>query len=82
MKKFDIAYTEVRRTVVAIEANSEEEAVALFTQRMRNDDYFCDEIAEMLENGVIDEETNATEIDDSEDVDYTYAKMTEYEECE
>lgn len=80
MKKFDVAYTETRRMVITIEANSENEAVELFTQRMRNDDYFCDEVAERLENGVIDEETNASEIEDFDDVDYTYAEMTEYEE--
>jgi len=80
MKKFDVTYTEIRRTIITIEANNEEEAVELFTQRMQNDDYFCDEIAERLENGVIDDETTAMEIEDFNNVNYTYAEMTEYEE--
>lgn len=77
MKKFDVAFTETRRMVIAIEAENEQEAVNLFSAKLLNDDYFCDEVYERLENGVIDEEINAVEIGDDEIVDYTYEQMKE-----
>ena len=75
MKKFDIAYTDTRRMVIAIEANTEQEAKDLFVKKLQNDDGFCDEIEERLENGIIDEEVYAYDIDDDEIVDYTYEEM-------
>ena len=77
MKKFDVAYVEERRMVIAIEANDKEEAEKLFLDKLRNDDYFCDDIYERLENGVENEEVHVYDLGDDEIVDYTYEEMTE-----
>lgn len=77
MKKFDIAFVETRRMVIAIEANDQKEAEQLFCNKLRNDDYFCDDIYERLENGVENEEVHVYELGDDEIVDFTYEEMTE-----
>ena len=75
MQKFNIKCVEIRSAVFTIEANSELEAVDLVKNRIRNDDYFCDELAEMYENGVDDEVITAKPADKDDTVDYTYAEM-------
>lgn len=75
MDKFNITMTETRVATFTIEANSELEAVDLVKNRVRNDDYFCDEVEEMYENGVADEVITAKLADKDDTVDYTYADM-------
>lgn len=77
MKKFDITCHEEREAFFTIEANDVEEAKRLVAEKIRNDDYFCDEIAERYEMNVIDEEITASEADPDDMVDYTYEEMTE-----
>lgn len=80
MEKFNIRCVETRSAVFTIEAHSELEAVDLIKDRIRNNDYFCDELAEMYENGVEDEVITAHLADEDETVDYTYADMIGDEE--
>lgn len=80
MEKFNITMTETRIATFTIEANSELEAVDLVKNRIRNDDYFCDDIEEQYENGVMDEEITAKLADKEDTVDYSYADMIGDEE--
>ena len=77
MKKFDVEFVEERRMVIAIDANDKEEAEKLFRDKLRNDDDFCDDIYERLDDGVENEEFHVYELGDDEIVDYTYEEMTE-----
>ena len=79
MKKFSITCHEEREAFFTIEANDVEEAKQLVVDKIRNDDYFCDEIAEMYEMNVLNEEIKAYEADPDDTVDYDYAEMTKEE---
>ncbi len=82
MQKFNITMTETRIAKFTIEAHSEQEAVDLVAQRMRDDDYFCDEVEEMYENWVESEVVESKPADVNDRVDYTYADMIGEEEEE
>ena len=82
MQKFNITMTETRIAKFTIEAHSEQEAVDLVAQRMRDDDYFCDEVEEMYENWVENEMIESKPAGDNDYIDYTYADMIGEEEEE
>ena len=80
LKKFNITMHEEREAMFTIEAESREEAERLVAERIRNDDYFCDDIEERYENGVVNEEIHAYKADDDATVDYDYKEMIGEEE--
>ena len=81
MEKFEVMMRQERVAYFLIEANSAEEAEKLFGAKLRNDDYFVDEVYECLENGIVDEEISATgPIKYDGEVDYTYEQMKERDE--
>lgn len=75
MKKFNIKMTETRMSSFVIEAHSEEEAEEIVKKRIKNDDYFCDEIASRYENGVLDEVVEVEPAYEDDQIDFTYAEM-------
>ena len=77
MKKWHLTYTETRQTSFDVEANTAEEAKDLFTDKIKKSDYFCDQVAEYLENGIIDEDIMVSEIPADSIVDLTYDEMKE-----
>ena len=77
MKKFSLTFKQTCQATFNVEANDADEAKQLFADKMRNDDYFCDEVYEYLENGVIDEELTTEEIADDSILDLTYDEMKE-----
>lgn len=80
MQKFEVHVHQVRDAYFCTEANSADEAEKLFKQKMRNDDYFVDDVYEVLENGVEEEEITAIPIEYDGTPDYTYEYMTEKNE--
>lgn len=75
MNKYNITMTEQRVAKFTIEAHSKKEAVDLVANRIRDDDYFCDEVEEMYENWVESEIIESNPADADDHVDYTYAEM-------
>jgi len=80
MQKFEVRVYQEREAFFCIEANSKEEAENLFVSKMRDDDYFVDEVYETLEGGTINEEITAQPVQYDGDPDYTYEQMKERDE--
>ena len=80
MEKFEVRVYQEREAFFLIEAHSKEEAENLFVSKMRDDDYFVDEVYEVLEGGTINEEITARPITYDGDPDYTYEQMKERDE--
>lgn len=80
MQKFMVHVHQVRDAYFYTEANDVKEAEQLFVEKMKNDDYFVDDVYEVLENGTTDEEITAQPVEYDGTPDYTYEYMTKKNE--
>ena len=79
MEKYCVKCKQTRIAYLVIEQESAEDAVRIVSDRLKYDDYFCDSLYELYENGVMDEEITASRTSDDARVDY-YEMIGEEEE--